>query len=589
MVAYPGSINSPTSYVDVTLTTDKLTSTTYPAWCSDVSRDIYLNTNYAALLLSSFDPDLESKLSSLGIQLQLRNLTRANYLLSQYANQQYSSTQNNPSGVSVTYGDVQTAIWNLLQVPGSKDTDPTAPYTQRNVDFLVRDAMLRGECYRPIQGQDVYVAFIVPVGAWPYTRSPGTGMQISNQLLLLQMTVEELTPCVATYPNGSAVACLPLAISNCMSSSSSSTASAFPMSSSSTGSSAAPPQPRTNGSGDHCHPWLNPHTAELTVTKYPGNDLAKSYIDITLSHTAPEICPLDKTCEFSAWCSDTSRVIYLNTNYAAELVSSYDSNLTAIFQSYGVQINAANISVANYMLNQWWRHAYSVDWGDIQTALWRLLQIPGSIDSDSTAPFNESRVNYLIKDAMNNGRCYHPTHNNDLLTIFIIPVGIWETFQPKITNQLLLLQVTLGQFSNTSRLCWPKCQSVITAGSNTSNSSHSSSSSTGTSKLPQPPVKCHNCSCVCCSNSTVAISPDSSSAQSAAASSSSTFNSTLADSGISQDEWVGAFIGMIMGCVLTLLVQFGLWQLKQKRANNGAQTQHTHAHNPHRHVARSRV
>lgn len=615
VTTYPGTLQSPNSYVNVIVSAGGK-QTQYPAWCSDVAREIYENTNYAAVIISSFDPQLAEKLAALGIRLQLGNLTRANYLLSQYANRQLNA--------AVTYGDVQTAIWYLLQNPGSIDTDPTAPYVSSHVANLLTTATNNGSCYQPQQSHDVYVAFIVPVGQWPYAGST-THMQITNQLLLLQVTVSEQRPCFKTFANHSTEACLPLSkcnrtdlyhpsssstghsstASSLYSSSSSSSGRTIPSSSSSSGiyestgsnqlssSSSGREIPSTSSSGSNqlpntcnCEWSLTPSTADLMVIKYPGTDLTSSYIDITLKNTASQLCGKGKTCEFSAWCSDTSREIDQNINYAADLVSSYNGNLSRIFASYGVQINLGNVTAVNYMLNNWAQNKYAkskqITWGDIQTALWKMLQIPGSIDTDSSAPYTQSHVNFLISDAVHNGQCYVPRLPVDQLTIFIVPVGLWASFQPRITNQLLLMQVSLQQFplfcyesTNRSKSCAPNiCNTSPPVYISSSSSSSStgkatsllSSSSTGTNK----PVTCRNCTCVCCSNSTVTSSAASENG-----------NSSSSSSQLSKQVLMATIVSFFAGALFVMAV-YGLYLWNRYRRTKETPKGTKQVSNPHR-------
>jgi hypothetical protein len=137
---------------------------------------------------------------------------------------------------------------------------------------------------------------------------------------------------------------------------------------------------------------------------------------------------LDGTYE--GWCIDTDNVIYQNTDYTANVYSSYE-DLTGLVEF------PENMDLVNWIINQDFVGQSSpgcgeyYTYGDIQRAIWSLLE-----DNNSTSglgPWSQCRVDEILAAALANGEGFVPGCN-DLVAVVLAPVN---------TNQVIIAQVTL--------------------------------------------------------------------------------------------------------------------------------------------------
>jgi len=139
-IIHPGTSVRPYSYLDVAITDSELVGT-YSGYCVNTSRYISQDTTYKARVYSSYGsvPD--------GLVDKPWNLDLVNYLINQeYVGQEYVGGVLECSG-DYTYGDVQLAIWTLLD-----DTPITATigdYAECRVQEILRDVSANGEGFIP--------------------------------------------------------------------------------------------------------------------------------------------------------------------------------------------------------------------------------------------------------------------------------------------------------------------------------------------------------------------------------------------------------------------------------------------------------
>ena len=136
-VLYPGS-QAILSYLDGLLSdagpfltpVNSTMPRTYVTWCSDVSHDVTPTQEYNFRAVSTYDPSLQSIFAQYGINfVMLRNINAVNYI--------FNRASYYTHFLGFTFGDVQTAIWNFLL--GMGITNPTAPFDQDHVDYIIRD------------------------------------------------------------------------------------------------------------------------------------------------------------------------------------------------------------------------------------------------------------------------------------------------------------------------------------------------------------------------------------------------------------------------------------------------------------------
>ena len=100
------------------------------------------------------------------------NLDLVNYII----NQEYADTASNCDGTLYTYGDVQKAIWTLIEDDYSTEAG-LGSWNQCRVDEILGDARANGEDFVPDCG-DVVAVILVPVN--------------SNQLIIAKVTFGEV-------------------------------------------------------------------------------------------------------------------------------------------------------------------------------------------------------------------------------------------------------------------------------------------------------------------------------------------------------------------------------------------------------------
>ena len=153
-VKYP-SAGDP-AYFETTVTGGTVLDGVYDGWCIDLGRTINQNVNYTANVYSSYEevPD--------GTVDKPENLHLVNWVI----NQGFVGQQSTSCAGTFTYGDVQRAIWSLIDV--SQSTAGIGSYSDCRVNEIVDAAYLSGEGYVPVCG-GVVAVILVPVGATQVT------------------------------------------------------------------------------------------------------------------------------------------------------------------------------------------------------------------------------------------------------------------------------------------------------------------------------------------------------------------------------------------------------------------------------------
>ncbi len=181
-VAYPYA-GAP-SYFQTTVTSAGVLNGTFDGWCVDTDNVIYQNTNYTVNVYSSYE-DLPT-----GLIEHPENLDVVNWILNQgfVGTAAYDNLApdagNNGLGESLgtyTYGDVQRAIWTLIEDANS--TSGLGSWSQDRVNEILAAASAPGggEGFVPGCG-DVIAVILQPV----------TGGATSAQITIAQVTLAEV-------------------------------------------------------------------------------------------------------------------------------------------------------------------------------------------------------------------------------------------------------------------------------------------------------------------------------------------------------------------------------------------------------------
>ncbi|UKO98975.1 SdrD B-like domain-containing protein [Nostoc sp. UHCC 0870] len=144
VVAFPGAGGDAPSYLDITITNGNFLNGLYDSYCIDANKGILPGQTYQAQVYSSYNDPIPT-----GIIDKPENLDEVNWLI----NQQFVGKQSSGGFGSYTSGDIQVAIWNLLE--NTLNTLPqnifstVGPFEQSRVDEIVNAALTNGAGFVP--------------------------------------------------------------------------------------------------------------------------------------------------------------------------------------------------------------------------------------------------------------------------------------------------------------------------------------------------------------------------------------------------------------------------------------------------------
>ncbi|BAY67315.1 hypothetical protein NIES23_00880 [Trichormus variabilis NIES-23] len=146
VVAYPGSGGDGPSYVDLTISNGNFLNGLYDTYCIDANQTIVPGQSYQAQVYSSYNDPLPT-----GIIDKPENLDEINWLI----NQKFVGKQSSGGLGAYTSGDIQVAIWTLLEntVP-SNILGTVGAYNQNRANQIVEAAFQNGGGFVPGISQD---------------------------------------------------------------------------------------------------------------------------------------------------------------------------------------------------------------------------------------------------------------------------------------------------------------------------------------------------------------------------------------------------------------------------------------------------
>jgi len=163
------------SYWDVTVSNGGDLDGDYEGWCVDTDRTMSSGTTYTADVYSSLDEGFDG----LGLVEHPENMGLVNWII----NQGYVG-DSSPAGGVYTYGDVQRAIWTLIE--DNNSTAGLGSWDQDRVDEILADAAADGADFTP-GCEDTVAVLLVPVNSSGDT---------TNQIIIAQVTFIEVgVPC----------------------------------------------------------------------------------------------------------------------------------------------------------------------------------------------------------------------------------------------------------------------------------------------------------------------------------------------------------------------------------------------------------
>ena len=161
------------SYWDITVSGGGDLDGTYDGWCVDTDRSMASGRSYTADVISSSDPDLDASYVE-----YFENFDQVNWII----NQDYVGSAS-PSGGTYTYGDVQKAIWTLVE--DNPSSGGLGSWSQTRVDEILADAATYGVYFEPACEERIAVLLV-----------PTNGSSTTAQIVIAQITVIEVgLPC----------------------------------------------------------------------------------------------------------------------------------------------------------------------------------------------------------------------------------------------------------------------------------------------------------------------------------------------------------------------------------------------------------
>lgn len=160
-VKYP--VAGGASYFTTTVTNGGVLDGTYEGWCVDVDHYIYENVQYSVEVYSSYNPVV----GTLGLVEFPENIDKVNWII----NQDFVG-KTSPGGFGTyTFGDVQRAIWELIE--DTQSTNGLGVWSQYRVNEIKEAAEFAGEGFVPHCGQ------VVALMLRPFNSSGPMGIQIT--------------------------------------------------------------------------------------------------------------------------------------------------------------------------------------------------------------------------------------------------------------------------------------------------------------------------------------------------------------------------------------------------------------------------
>ena len=449
IIAHPGTGFGAPSYYDVTILGQSILAGTFDAYCVDTDTFINPGATYTANVYSSYDviPD--------GIMEFPENLDLVNYII----NQGYVGTPSQ-DGSLFTYGDVQRAIWTLID--DGLVTNGLGPWTQARVDEILADALADGEGFEP--DCDQYVGVILQ----PLTNNQLTIAQVS--MALVPGSCDPNQECVPGDPTEEICDGLDNDCDGEIDEDLGSTSCGL-------GECANTVENCVDGQAQECDPFLgaDDETCDLLDNDCDGeidDDLGTSTCgvgecEVTIDNCGDGSADLavfaaglpaqvqkilahpgtgfgvpsyyDVTIlgqsilagTFDAYCVDTDTFINPGATYTANVYSSYDVIPDGIMEF------PENLDLVNYIINQGYVGTPSQDgslftYGDVQRAIWTLID--DGLVTNGLGPWTQARVDEILADALADGEGFEPDCDQY--------VGV--ILQPLTNNQLTIAQVSMA-------------------------------------------------------------------------------------------------------------------------------------------------
>ncbi len=464
------------SYVDITIKDDPgtenvLEGMNFDGYCIDTDRGIRPNIDYTAKVYSSYET-LPDELIGTGLIEKPENLDLVNWIL----NQGFEGQASTGNG-TYTSGDIQRAVWSLLDDQQSSGGGTLGAWEQARVDEILDLAQDNGEGFVPeydyttIFGEQVVGkmgVILVPdsnndglpdsqiviaevelskIGDTVWSDCDADGIQDGNEAGMAGVTVNLLTDVdgdgviedgevvdtTTTDANGNYEFTTIAGdykvqfeqpdnklISPANQGGDDTVDSDGLVSDVVT---LDPGENDTTVDAGFYHPpsfkAALPGMLTFSIQLDAGSDPDASYVDITIKDI-PGTDNIFEGMTFDGYCLDTDRPINRNVDYTAKVYSSGEP-LPDELIGPGLIEKPENLDLVNWILNQNFEGKDSngngtYTSGDVQRAIWELIDDQQSNGGGSLGAWNQDRVAEILAEAQSNGEGFVPSY--DYTTIF---------------------------------------------------------------------------------------------------------------------------------------------------------------------------
>ncbi|GGZ93842.1 hypothetical protein [Algibacter mikhailovii] len=139
----------PNSYFNIEIATSNILSGEFDAWCVDQDASLNSNESFIGDVYSSYEPLPVNKFEN------AQNFGAVNWLM----NQNFIGTEASETLGNYTFGDIQIAIWKLVDDSVCVDCDYTGPYNNERIDMLVALALEQTD-FVPSCGENVVILLV---------------------------------------------------------------------------------------------------------------------------------------------------------------------------------------------------------------------------------------------------------------------------------------------------------------------------------------------------------------------------------------------------------------------------------------------
>ena len=173
------------------------------------------------------------------------------------------------------------------------------------------------------------------------------------------------------------------------------------------------------------NPWVEPQRWDIEAARVDGaNEIVIFFRIIMPSITGTLVTvsgdgALNGT--YSGWCADIDHTIAENTNYTANVFSSYETLPAGLIE------NANNLDLVNWIINQDFVGTPAggtlgnYTYGDVQRAIWEFIEDNPAATTNGLGLWDQQRVNQIKAAASANGEGFTPTCG-DFVAVILQPV-----------------------------------------------------------------------------------------------------------------------------------------------------------------------